>query len=160
VDPEFKKKMQNDLGTMKRNLKDFIFREGNRGMRLFDPNMDLRGMEEDNIWGDDPVHPRSETYMKIAKGIVRQAGALEDKQPAKRKRADSLEASQQPVTSRTGRGRGGGGQSSTPFQGSTRGLRGSRGGGNWAPRGSGGRGYGGGGGGQGYGGYPRGRGFY
>jgi hypothetical protein len=70
VDPEFKKKMQNDLGTMKRNLKDFIFREGNRGMRLFDPNMDLRGMEEDNIWGDDPVHPRSETYMKIAKGIV------------------------------------------------------------------------------------------
>jgi hypothetical protein len=43
-------------------------------------------------------------------------------------------------------------------------LRGSRGGGNWASRGSGGRGYGGGGGGgRGYGeggGYPRGRGFY
>jgi hypothetical protein len=91
--------MLSDLKAMKRNLKDFIFREGNRNMRLFDPNIDLRGLEEDDIWGTDPVHPRSEMYGKIAEGIVIQSGALENKQNATRKRADSLENSSQPGTS-------------------------------------------------------------
>jgi hypothetical protein len=47
--PEYKKKMMADLDLMKRNLKDFIFKEGNRNMKLFDPNVDLRGLEEDDI---------------------------------------------------------------------------------------------------------------
>jgi hypothetical protein len=44
--PDFKKKRMADLDLMKRNLKDFIFKEGNRSMKLFDPNVDLRGLEE------------------------------------------------------------------------------------------------------------------
>jgi hypothetical protein len=146
---------------MKRNLKDFIFREGNRSMRLFDPNIDLRGLEEADIWEVDPVHPRGETYLKIAEGVVKQSGVLEDKQAMKRKRADSLEDAQQPGPSNTGRGRGdsrggreGGAYQPTLPRGRARGQRGggSGGGGYWATRGGGGRGYG--------GGYQRGRGYY
>jgi hypothetical protein len=161
ADPDYKKKMLANLETMKRNLKDFIFHEGNRSMRLFDPNIDLRGLEEADIWEDDPVHLRRETYLKIAEGIVKQSVALEDKQTAKRKRTDSLEDAQQPGPSNTGRGRGdsrggrgGGVQQPAPFRGGARGQRGggSGGGGYWMTRGGGGRGYG--------GGYQRGRGYY
>jgi hypothetical protein len=63
ADPDYKKKMLADLETMNRNLKDFVFCEGNRNMRLFDPNIDLRGLEEADIWSEDPVHPRRETYL-------------------------------------------------------------------------------------------------
>jgi hypothetical protein len=58
--PDYKKKMMADLDLMRRNLKDFIFKEGNRNMKLFDPNVNLRGLEEDDIWGSDPVHLRPE----------------------------------------------------------------------------------------------------
>jgi hypothetical protein len=58
--PDFKKMMAEDLDSMKCNLKDFVFREGNRSVKHLDPNVDLRGLEESNIWGADPVHPHAE----------------------------------------------------------------------------------------------------
>jgi hypothetical protein len=100
ADPEYKPKMMKDLDTLKRNYKDFIFRDGRRSMKILDPNVDLRGMEDDDIWGPDPVHPKNNVYQKIAEGIVKMAGELS----GKRRRTDSLEG-QQPGPSR-GRGRG------------------------------------------------------
>jgi hypothetical protein len=101
ADLEYKTKIMQDLDAMKRNLKDFMFRDGRRSMKLFNPNVDLRGLVEDDIWGDDPVHPHSSVYAKVAAGIVKMAGEL----PGKRRRTNSLEANVQPGSSR-GRGSG------------------------------------------------------
>jgi hypothetical protein len=104
--PDYKKKMAEDLDHMKRTLKDFVFREGNRSIKLIDPNVDLRGLEENDIWGADPVHPRTEIYRRIAEGVVKLNAALETKESAKRKRNDSNEGQdrqQQPPV--RGRGR-------------------------------------------------------
>jgi hypothetical protein len=88
--------MAEDLDHMKRTLKDFVFREGNRSIKLLDPNVDLRGLEETDIWGADPVHPRTEVYNKIAEGVVKLNAALETKESAKRKRNDSSEGQDRP----------------------------------------------------------------
>jgi hypothetical protein len=100
ADPEYKPKMMKDLDTLKRNYKDFIFRDGRRSMKILDPNVDLRGLEDDDIWGTDPVHPKNNVYKKIAEGIVKMTGEL----PGKRRRSDSQD-DQQPGPSR-GRGAG------------------------------------------------------
>jgi hypothetical protein len=89
--PEFKNKMLEDLDNMKQTVKDFVFREGNRSVKLLDPNVDMRGLEAADIWGTDPVHPRAEIYTRIAKGVVKMSTALETKESAKRKRSNSLE---------------------------------------------------------------------
>jgi hypothetical protein len=149
--PDFKKKMSEDLDNMKRTLKDFVFREGNRSVKIIDPNVDLRGLEEGDIWGTDPVHPKTEVYAKIAEGMVRLNAALEHKESAKRKRNDSFEGQARQQTSHGG---GRGRDTSGPSRGlATRGrgghdnLRGHHDG-QWRPRGSmrfqrarGGRGY-------------------
>jgi hypothetical protein len=119
--PDFRNKMLEDLDNMKRTVKDFVFREGNRSVKLLDPNVDMRGLEVADIWGADPVHPRTEIYTRIAEGIVKMSTALEAKDSAKRKRSNSLEeqaehhqahhrgrGGERPGTSRgaIGRGRG------------------------------------------------------
>jgi hypothetical protein len=95
ADPEYKTKMMQGLDALKRNLKDFKFRDGKRSMKLLDPNVDLRGLEEDDIWGVSSV------YAKVAAGIVKMAGDLS----GKRRRTDSMEAAPQAGLSR-GRGTG------------------------------------------------------
>jgi hypothetical protein len=118
--------MMADLDLLKRNLKDFIFKEGKRSMKLFDPNVDLRGLEEAVIWGSNPVHLRPEIYGRIAEGVVKMTGMLDDKTSSKRKRTNSLEDDQQ---QRPPRGGGRGGNSVTRGRltdrgGSRRGYRG------------------------------------
>jgi hypothetical protein len=104
--PDFKKKMSENLDNMKRTLKDFVFREGNRSIKLLDPNVDLRGLEESDIWGVDPVHPLAEVYDKIAEGVVKLNAVLETKESAKRKRSDSIEGQARPqLPPARGRGR-------------------------------------------------------
>jgi hypothetical protein len=134
--------MMGDLETLKRYVKDYIFREGIRTMKLVDPNMDLRGIKEEDIWGEDPIYPCPIAYEKMAEGIVRMGVELSNK----RRRTNSLKASN--VSSR-GRGedgtrvppsRGGanggwrGGYRGLPYRGGQE-QRGSSRGGHWMPRG-------------------------
>jgi hypothetical protein len=51
ADPKYKSKMMGDLDALKKNYKDYIFREENCSLKLLDSNVDLRGLEEDDIWG-------------------------------------------------------------------------------------------------------------
>jgi hypothetical protein len=148
--PDFKNKMLEDLDNLKRTVKDCIFRQGNRSIKLLDPNVDMRGLEVADIWGADPVHPRAEIYTRIAEGVVRMSTALEEKDSVKRKRSNSLEEQsehhQGPHRGRGGerpgasRGASGRGRGLIPHYGQQEGP--------WRPRGNarfqggrGGRGY-------------------
>jgi hypothetical protein len=143
--------MAEDLDNMKRTLKDFVFKEGNRSVRIIDPNVDLRGLEEGDIWGPDPVHPKTEVYAKIAEGVVRMNAALEHKETAKRKRSDSFEGqARQQMNHGGSRGREAPGPSRGGAARGRAGLNNLRGhqDGQWRPRGNmrfqqgrGGRGY-------------------
>ena len=36
---------------------------------LVDPAITIRGMAVKEIWGEDPIHPRTEVYVKMARDI-------------------------------------------------------------------------------------------
>jgi hypothetical protein len=56
----------------------------------------MRGLRDDEIWGDDPVHPLPGVYGRIADGVIKMTGFLATKMAArkeepKRRRTDSIE---------------------------------------------------------------------
>jgi hypothetical protein len=56
----------------------------------------MRGLKDDEIWGDDPVHPLPEVYGRIADGVIKMTSFLVNKLAArndefKRRRADSMD---------------------------------------------------------------------
>jgi hypothetical protein len=68
---DFKQHMLNSLDMMRRNFKDFLYFAGMRNVKVLDPCMDIRGMEDSEIWGKDPIHPLPLVYTKIVSGIVK-----------------------------------------------------------------------------------------
>jgi hypothetical protein len=162
--PGFEEGLRKNLAECRTNHKDFLFTRGFRGIKVIDPSPALpNNPGEDNIWGEDPVHPTTEGYERVVDLLEKEiqtraaaGGKRTASDPAggqvKKPRMDvyrpswiegsSLTAKRNDVGAFRGRGggRGGGG--------------GGRGGGG---RGGGGRGGGGGGSGPGFRG---GRGFY
>jgi hypothetical protein len=87
---DFKQHMLNSLDMMRRNFKDFLYFAGLRNIKVLDPCMDIRGLEDGEIWGDDPVHPHPLVYTRIVTGIVKMTNAMAENE-LKRHRTDSLE---------------------------------------------------------------------
>jgi hypothetical protein len=61
---------------------------------IVDAAMDLRGLENEDIWFIDPVHPIDSVYRMLAAGVIAVAASFnEDSGQAavKRRRADSWE---------------------------------------------------------------------
>ena len=68
--PGFYQKMKDDLAACGGAIKDFLFTAGHRNGRLMDPARQLRGLAAAEIWGADPIHPRSEIYGLLAEGVI------------------------------------------------------------------------------------------
>jgi hypothetical protein len=66
----YKTRMLQGLEDIRRNLKDFLFHKGRRNVKVVDPNLDIRGLSNAEIWSSDPVHPKEEVYKKIAEGLI------------------------------------------------------------------------------------------
>jgi hypothetical protein len=45
--------------------------------RVLDPAMNLKGMAEEDTWGEDPVHPMPTVYSKIAEAVVKISATME-----------------------------------------------------------------------------------
>jgi hypothetical protein len=63
-----------------------------KGIKVMDPCMDIRGMEDGEIWGEDAIHPQQLLYSKIASGVIKMINKMADMEH-KRRRTDSLESS-------------------------------------------------------------------
>jgi hypothetical protein len=111
-DPQYKSKMMADLEELRGNFKKFLFHDG---------YMMERGLAEDEVWGEDPVHPLAAAYKKIATGVIKittrkSKDASSGQTEAKRRREDNNEAEgalqqparrgrvEQPIASERGRG--------------------------------------------------------
>jgi hypothetical protein len=60
----------------------------------------MRGLRDDEIWGDDPVHPLPGVYGRIADGVIKMTGILATKMAArkedpKRRITDSTDEAEQ-----------------------------------------------------------------
>jgi hypothetical protein len=78
--------------SRRKNYKDFLYYEGMKGIKVMDPCMDKRGMEDGEIWGEDPIHPKQLGNSKIASGVIKMINNMADMEH-KRRRTDSLESS-------------------------------------------------------------------
>jgi hypothetical protein len=94
----YKANMQQGLEDIRFNLKDYLFHKGKRQVRVLDPNVDIRGMTDSEVWDNHPIHPRPEVYKKIAEAVLKMGDLAEDN---KRRRSDSA-ASENEQYSRSG----------------------------------------------------------
>jgi hypothetical protein len=63
-------------------------------VKIVDATMDIRGLENDDIWFIDPVHPIDPVYRRLATGVITVAASFNEEQEqaaAKRRRTDSWE---------------------------------------------------------------------
>jgi hypothetical protein len=54
--------------------------------------MDIRGLEDGEVWDTDPVHPLPLVYAKMAGGVIKMTNNMAENKH-KRRRTDSLEGS-------------------------------------------------------------------
>jgi hypothetical protein len=90
-DSNYKQDMLDALQEVKRNLKGFLWHDGKRNIKVVDPAYDLKGMADDEMWGEDPVHPKPAVYAKLAAAVVKISLTMETSE-GKRRRTGSLEA--------------------------------------------------------------------
>jgi hypothetical protein len=64
-----------------------------RTIKVFDPCIDLRPLSDEEVWGEDPIHPTEMAFEKIAASVAK-VGLREG---AKRARTDSLKAAVTPA---------------------------------------------------------------
>jgi hypothetical protein len=75
-DPYFKEDMYTQLEALKRNLKEYIHNLNKKNLKVMDPNMDLRGMDPADIWGDNPITPLDMAADKLVDGLLLMASHL------------------------------------------------------------------------------------
>jgi hypothetical protein len=64
--PGFEEGLRKNLAEFRSNHKDFLFTRGFRGFKVIDPSPALPNTAgENNIWGEDPVHPLTEGYERV-----------------------------------------------------------------------------------------------
>jgi hypothetical protein len=87
---DFKQHMLDTLEMLRKNYKDFLYYEVMKSVKVLDPCIDLRGLDETEIWDTDPVHPLPLVYAKIATGMVKMVISMTDNY-SKHRRTSSLE---------------------------------------------------------------------
>jgi hypothetical protein len=85
---DFRQHLMASLELLRKNFKDFLFYDGRRNVKVLDPCVDVRHLPDDEIWGDDPIHPKESAFEKIAASVAK-IGLREGE---KRARTDSMEA--------------------------------------------------------------------
>jgi hypothetical protein len=56
---------------MRKTCKDFLFYEGNKLIKVLDPCVDIRGMDDSEVRGDNPIHRQRLVYEKITRGVIK-----------------------------------------------------------------------------------------
>jgi hypothetical protein len=89
---DFKQHMLNTLERLRKNFKGFLYYEGMKSIKVMDPYMDIRVLEDGDILDLDPVHPLPLLYAKMASGVIKMTNNMAENEH-KRRRTDSLEGS-------------------------------------------------------------------
>jgi hypothetical protein len=63
---DFEQQQQQQLELLKKQVKDFLFYDSYRNIRVLDPCFNLRTLDLAEAWENDPIHPISLVYSKIA----------------------------------------------------------------------------------------------
>ena len=73
-EPGFEEQLLSDLNSLKKTLKDLCFNANIRNIHC----LSLGGLVEDDNdnWGEDPVHPKPDCYGRIATRIINEAALL------------------------------------------------------------------------------------
>jgi hypothetical protein len=74
----FKDNIYASLELLRKNFKDFLFYEGRRNVKVLDPCVNIRNLDDTEVWKkeEDPVHPVMGIYKKIAETVVRMSDSL------------------------------------------------------------------------------------
>jgi hypothetical protein len=62
----FRNNMQFQLDGFAKRIKNLLFNQNRRNMRVLDSTYDSRHMADNEIWFCDPVHPLEGIYRRIA----------------------------------------------------------------------------------------------
>jgi hypothetical protein len=76
------------LEILRKNFKDFLFYDGRRNIKVLDTCIDIRLLSDEEVWGEDPIHPSDLAFEQIAASVAK-IGLREGE---KRMRTDSMEA--------------------------------------------------------------------
>jgi uncharacterized membrane protein YgcG len=94
-EPDFAFRLRQDLKEAAENLRDFLFTGGLKQVKVLDPQVSWRGTDDEEIWGEDPVHPTAVGYEKLAEGVEAICTGLESG-GKKRARSNSYETGDGP----------------------------------------------------------------
>jgi hypothetical protein len=92
LDRNFRMNIQQQLDNFTKKIKNHLFNDNRRSMRVLDSLYSIRNLEDNDIWFVDPVHPINRVYRLVAAGIIKVAATLKEadqRQDAKRRRTDS-----------------------------------------------------------------------
>jgi hypothetical protein len=66
----FRDTLMSKLADLRANLKNFLFMNGYQNMVVLDPAVDLRDRRDEDVWGEDPVHPKEDFYNVLAWSVT------------------------------------------------------------------------------------------
>jgi hypothetical protein len=90
----FKEEIVAKLADVKMNIKNFLFINHYRNVTALDPTVDMKSLAEEDIWGEDPIHPKESFYEVLAKSVAVVADLAKRKWPAE-EAAEAKPASRQ-----------------------------------------------------------------
>jgi hypothetical protein len=94
---DFEQQQQQQLDLVKKYMKDYLFYDGYRSIRVLDPCLDLRAIGPDEAWDTDPVHPTLAAYNRIAAATAKINDRMREQEVESKRRRESVgEASQLP----------------------------------------------------------------
>jgi hypothetical protein len=98
LDPFFHDDQLDQLDGVKRHLKAYMFNHRRKNVKVVDVAMEMRGLENDDIWFIDPIHPIDPIYRRLANGVITVAASFvedQDLMEPKRRRTDSWDGREQ-----------------------------------------------------------------
>jgi hypothetical protein len=75
--PYYLEDMRIQLDGLRRHLREFLYTSGRKNIKIYDPNHDLKDFTTEQIWGDDPIHPRREVTGKMADSLISMVDNME-----------------------------------------------------------------------------------
>jgi hypothetical protein len=76
-DRHYRADMDLQLDSLKQTVKNFLFNTGRRNFKIFDTMMNLKGLEDADMWCTDPVHPIESMCGRIADGVKKVVAKLQ-----------------------------------------------------------------------------------
>jgi hypothetical protein len=95
-DRDYRANLERQLDGVATKFKNLLYNAGKRFMRVLDTSHNIRGREDADVWGVDPIHPIESVYRSLVASIFQMAATLKDlsnRVESKRRREDSREDS-------------------------------------------------------------------